>query len=135
MFRELGWVEEIDPVDHKPVFYRPFEVIKKLTDVVPGSRALIAGGMSAVCVTCPSMRRAIDRGSRKCGETCAGPLAGQGFPKYSGPLKGGLSAMCFVCGAPSKLGVAGQGWQEPLGACMIHATWLKSSTQHTSGES
>ncbi len=126
--RDLGWIEEIDPVDNKPVFLQRTPVIRKLTDIVPGSRALIAGGMSAVCVTCRHMREAMDKGRRQCGESsCAGPLAGQGFPKYEGPLKGGLVKMCFVCGVESKLGIGGVGWQEPLGVCMIHEPWLKKT--------
>jgi hypothetical protein len=60
-------------------------------------------GIGFVCAHCEHYWWGVERGSTGCrlasaADDCAGPLAGEAFPHYRGPLGGKLAHYCFVCG-------------------------------------
>lgn len=67
-------------------------------------RVLLRAGYAFPCATCAKMHRAVARGLASCeaaekGQECAGPLSGQSFPLYEGPLTKEMRAVtCFMCG-------------------------------------
>lgn len=83
----------------------------------------MADGLSAVCSTCSKYWRARDVGveGHQCLSTdsCGGPLAGDDFHEYEGPLTD-LKQWCFVCGEKSKFGILVKGKNRLLGACEGH---------------
>jgi hypothetical protein len=63
-------------------------------------------GYTFICATCPNLHMAKGHGLGTCfgnmnGKTCSGPLNQQSYPEYNGPLKGNMTACCFLTGAPS----------------------------------
>jgi len=69
-------------------------------------RARMREGYTFVCATCPNLHRAKDAGLEQCfgnsgGKSCSGPLNQEAYPEYCGPLKGNMTARCFLTGEPS----------------------------------
>ena len=89
-------------------------------------------GVGFTCAHCVKLWWSVDRGLSECkssheGGECAGPLAGQAFPHYEGPLAGNLDRFCFVCGSePSCVAVVPQG---RVGVCKVHIEWLGTYTR------
>ena len=66
---------------------------------------LLGAGFAFPCAYCERMWFAVEAGSDTCapmlppGASCAGPIAGEAFPFYKGPLtRGWLADHCFRCG-------------------------------------
>jgi hypothetical protein len=77
----------------------------------------IREGYTFICATCPHLHRAKEHGLDTCfgnlnGKTCSGPLNQQAYPEYCGPLKGNLTACCFLTG------------QSPVGAVDVRGVLL-----------
>jgi len=61
-------------------------------------------GFVFTCATCNRLRQAIAHGSRDCaivlnGKACGGPVSGQAYPEYKGPLEGHQEKVCFLTGS------------------------------------
>lgn len=67
-------------------------------------RLFLAEGYAFPCATCQKLWRARERGMEACeaalgGLDCGGPISGQSFPLYEGPLTPqALATHCFFCG-------------------------------------
>lgn len=56
-----------------------------------------------LCRMCERMAEAHALGQESCGiPNCGGPLSGNSFPKYSGPLSSVICSYCYSCGVPSQ---------------------------------
>lgn len=80
-------------------------------------------GVSTVCATCTKYWGARERGLEgdKClsSDNCGGPIAGDDFHEYSGPISD-LSRWCFVCGELATHGVQVNGRPRRIGVCANH---------------
>ncbi len=100
-------------------------------------RRAIAAGWSFVCAFCVKAHRASDKGSETCtveldGKSCGGPIGGNDFPEYEGPMTPSLLAQkCFMCGEPSGAGIRVKGRLRVIGVCQEHLddlpNWRKKS--------
>ena len=92
-------------------------------------QSAIRGGLSFICATCNLYWSARDSGvdGDRClsDSKCGSPIAGDDFHSYQGPLGTGMDKVCFVCGAPSSLGVRARGRQRIVGICDSHLPLLK----------
>ena len=66
----------------------------------------IEAGFSFVCAMCAHLhagrKQSASWAHTKCtGDGCVGPLGGQSYPKYEGPIKYALSSFCCFCGEPN----------------------------------
>jgi hypothetical protein len=86
---------------------------------------LVRAGYSIVCATCDHMQRAHARGLDSCHQPCGGPLSGQSFPAYVGPITD-FQRWCFVCGETSKYGVTVPGGSTAFGVCASHLDTLRA---------
>lgn len=90
---------------------------------------VMQSGTGFTCAHCTKFWWGVDRRLTQCKagherRECAGPLAGQAFPEYDGPLAGHLARFCFVCGSePIGVAVVPQG---RVGVCEKHMEWLET---------
>ncbi len=83
----------------------------------------VHGGLSIVCATCERYWGARDRGIE--GDTClsdrpcGGPLAGDTFHNYRGPMTQ-FDQFCFVCGDTATKVLRVKGHVRPIGCCDKH---------------
>lgn len=88
-------------------------------------------GVGFVCAHCEHFWWGIDNNHQGCralhdGVPCSGPIRGQAFPYYKGPLKGQLAKFCFVCGKdPCATAVARDGGAR-VGVCESHLSLLET---------
>lgn len=80
----------------------------------------VQDGVSIVCATCKHYWAARDRGvpGNTClsQENCGGPLSGDIFHSYDGPLTD-FSRWCFVCGSEAKFGIQVRSHPRIIGVC------------------
>jgi len=91
---------------------------------------LVSEGVSFVCAMCENWWWSHDRGLDMCkagilGKECSGPIGGNCYPEYLGPLSSNLVNVCFRCGAQSiaAVEVFGKGM---CGVCKEHIEMLDS---------
>ncbi len=83
----------------------------------------VHGGLSIVCATCERYWGARDRGVP--GDTClsdrpcGGPLAGDTFHNYRGPMTQ-FDQFCFACGNGATRVLRVKGHVRPIGCCDEH---------------
>jgi hypothetical protein len=83
----------------------------------------VHGGLSIVCATCERYWGARDRGIP--GDTClsdrpcGGPLAGDTFHNYRGPMTQ-FDQFCFACGDQATKVLRVKGHVRPIGCCNDH---------------
>lgn len=88
--------------------------------------AAMREGYSFPCSMCENLHVAKDRGLDQCmagilGKECGGPLAGLGFPEYTGVLsRESIAKLCFRCGAPASKIVEGNQGPGLVGVCKRH---------------
>lgn len=89
-------------------------------------KSAIATGLSMVCATCKKYTDAQERGLDKClsVDGCGGPMRGDTFHEYEGPITDFLR-YCFVCGGPSTKGIRVAGHTRLIGACENHVEYVK----------
>lgn len=83
---------------HLPTMGLRLEVIQK-------AQLAMKSNFAFPCAMCHKLHRNIDRGYAVCEEKqqglCSGPLDGQSFPLYEGPLDSeSIASHCFRCGMP-----------------------------------
>lgn len=87
----------------------------------------VQDGMSIVCATCEHYWQAREKGvpGSTClsQENCGGPLSGDVFHSYQGPLTD-FSRWCFVCGSDAKFGVQVRAHSRVIGVCADHVKML-----------
>jgi hypothetical protein len=74
-------------------------------EVIQKAQLALNGNFAFPCAMCHKLHRNMDRGLMVCEERdvgdCAGPLAGQSFPQYEGPLDSeAIASHCIRCGMP-----------------------------------
>lgn len=74
-------------------------------EVIEKARIAMAGNFAFPCSLCFKLHRNMDRGMFTCEEkeqgNCSGPLDGQSFPFYEGPLDDeAIASHCIRCGMP-----------------------------------
>jgi hypothetical protein len=95
------------------------------------AKRLMEMGFSFICANCTKMHTGIMRGEQHCGyalrgRVCGGPISGEAFQQYEGPLtKQTIAEVCFRCGADATelIEVKGKGF---VGACEQHIGMLKT---------
>jgi hypothetical protein len=83
----------------------------------------VDGGLSIVCATCERYWGARDRGIP--GDTClserpcGGPISGDTFSNYRGPMTQ-FDRFCFACGGSATKALRVKGHVRPIGCCDEH---------------
>lgn len=87
----------------------------------------VQGGLSPVCATCTKFWDARERNvpDGKClaVDGCGGPLSGDDFHEYDGPITD-FTRWCFMCGADSKFAIQADGRVRQIGICENHVRTL-----------
>lgn len=87
----------------------------------------VRSGLCVVCATCENHWNAVDNGSLSCGRKCGGPMAGDVFHDYKGPMTDeAIAAFCFVCGNRSEYGIRVNDKRRVLGCCSVHVDLVKN---------
>lgn len=98
--------------------------------------AKVADGLSPICAHCDHYWEGRSRGlpGDTCTATdgCAGPLRGDCFHEYKGPLTD-FTRLCFVCGKPPQHGlrvkVSGTPLLRAIGICDAHIGMVRSEIE------
>ena len=93
----------------------------------------MAQGYAFICATCKKLHRAADSGytsgceAQKLHLDCAGPIGGDGFPLYEGPLaRDTMARVCFRCGAAAQHAIKSKRSGLIVGACDEHLELVRS---------
>lgn len=88
----------------------------------------VSQGLSAICATCEKYWRARDmgvpNGACLAQRECGGPIAGNVFQEYEGPLPH-FENLCFVCGAEPSHAIRVAGYVRVIGCCAEHVDMVK----------
>ena len=96
-------------------------------------------GFSFVCSLCTNLHKMFDCKLNSCSEVaqvgnCSGPLRGNDFPSYNGPLRDGqadyMGKFCFVCGTEKIDGVVKTAGQKVFGICKEHKDIFTFSSEN-----
>ncbi len=83
----------------------------------------VQGGLSMICATCPKYWDGRDRnlpGDQCTSKTnCGGPLSGDTFHDYSGPITD-FTRWCFVCADKAFFGIRVRSHARVVGVCKEH---------------
>jgi len=82
-------------------------------------QVIVQERVSPVCATCVHFWTARDQKAPNCGQDCGGPIAGNDFPMYSGPMTQ-FDRFCFACPSPADYAVKSPGTKRPIGLCKVH---------------
>lgn len=89
-------------------------------------QAAVKDGLAFVCATCDHYWRAQGVGQEQCspGGDCAGPMGGDTFGRYAGPLTVFIR-WCFVCGEKATKGIKVGTSLRVLGCCDAHVDTVR----------
>ena len=103
-------------------------------------RGAMQAGFSFVCSMCAHLHAgrtplAEWAGTKCTGDGCSGPIGGQTYPKYEGPIKYALSSFCCFCGEPNPTHMAssslpGNDTTRMIGVCDKHLHLVQNRMQY-----